>query len=853
VLPQQLNRNLRRFLVLYGNELPFIGAQDLPPEPIEQVILVDTQRLPKLKGLSANVPLYVIDHHPLADDSISRMSYCGGQTGSTTTLLVEQIAEAGLDLSFIEATLLVLGVYEDTGSLTYTTTTSRDLRVVGWLLEHGARLDLAREFLQYRLVPEQQRLYDQLVESTHSYKIRGQAVVIATAHVGEYVAEISTVAHRLRDLLDPDALFVLVEQDNHIQMVARSTSEAIDVGVLAEQFEGGGHSRAAAALIRGRCLEAVWDQLVEALHAHIRPPVTVGDIMSFGVHTLSPVTTVAEAEALMRRYGHEGFPVVEEGRVVGILTRGEIDRALQHRLHQAPIQTFMHKGQITVSPQDAVEQVQEVMIQHNVGQVPVVEGGQVVGIVTRTDLIKLWSQPSRPSRAREIAAHMEAALPPSLLSLLREVSQTAAEMDSALYVVGGFVRDILLGVGAIRESPLLDLDLVVEGDAIRLARRMAEQHGGRVRSHGRFGTAKWIFDRVDGQTPIPYLDFVTARTEFYERPTALPQVERSSIRQDLHRRDFTINTLAIDLTPARWGELLDFYGGERDLSQGYIRVLHSLSFVEDPTRILRAARLEQRLGFRIEERTEELLRDALDLLDHTTAERVRDEFYLILQEERPCDIIYRLKELGVLQQLNPHLECDTWLRTRFCRMRRVVREGGWPLSGEASRSVDPAWYLALLTFRLTEAELGAFVSRLKIVSRAADLLRQIQGLRRYLPSLEKERQRPSTLVSWLEPAYREALFVLWVVTDSLLARRQIESYDHTYRKVQPLLTGEDLKGMGLEPGPLFGDLLDALRVARLEGQVESRADDVALIEELLSRWASRGYRPQGSRRARGRP
>ena len=855
MLPQQLNRNLRRFLALYGHELPFVRAQDLRPKPgstelaevIKRVILVDTQRLPKLKELSADVPLCVIDHHPLADDLNSQACYCGGETGATTTLLVEQIAEAGLSLSFIEATLLMLGVYEDTGSLIYTTTTPRDLRVVGWLLEHGARLDLAREFLQYRLAPDQQRLYEQLVENTHTYKMRGQAVVIATAHMDEYVAEISTVAHRLRDLLDPDALFVLVEQDNHIQMVARSASEAIDVGVLAEQFEGGGHSRAAAALIRGRSLEAVWDQLVQALDAHIRPPVTVGDIMSFGVHTLSPLITVAEAEALMRRYGHEGFPVVEDGRVVGILTRGEIDRALQHRLHQAPIHTFMHKGQITVSPQDAVEQVQEVMIQHDVGQVPVVEGGQVVGIVTRTDLIKLWSQPCRPSRAQEIAARMEGALPPSLLRLLREASQTAEDMDSALYVVGGFVRDILLG------APTLDLDLVVEGDAIQLARRMAEQHGGRVRSHGRFGTAKWIFDPADGEMSIPYLDFVSARTEFYERPTALPQVERSSIRQDLHRRDFTINTLAIDLTPARWGELLDFYGGERDLKQGYIRVLHSLSFVEDPTRILRAARLEQRLGFRIEERTEELLRDALDLLHHTTAERIREEFYLILQEECAYDILYRLKELGVLQQLHPHLECDTWLRTRFCRMRRVVSEGSWPLSGESRRSVDPAWYLALLTFRLSEAERRSFVARLKIVSRDADLLRQVHGLRRYLPSLEKQRQRPSTLVSWLEPVCREALFVLWVVTDSLLAREHIESYDHTYRKVHPLLTGEDLKGMGLEPGPLFGDLLEALRVSRLEGQVKSRTDEEALIEELLTYWTARGYRPQGSRQRRRRP
>jgi tRNA nucleotidyltransferase (CCA-adding enzyme) len=777
------------------------------------------------------------------------------RTGSNTTLLVEQIAEAGLSLSLVEATLLLLGVYEDTGSLTYATTTPRDLHVVGWLLSHGARLDMAREFLQYRLTPQQQQLYNQLVDNAHTYRIQGQAVIVAAARVGEYVEEISTVAHRLRDLLDPDALFVLVEQDSHIQLVARSATEAVDVGSLAEQFDGGGHSRAAAALIRGLSLEAVWDQLVQALNAHIRPPVTVRDIMSFGVHTLPPDTTVAHAEELMRRYGHEGFPVLEDGRVVGVLTRGEIDRALQHSLDHAPIRAFMHQGHIAVSPQDAVEQVQDMMIQHNVGQVPVVDGNEAIGIVTRTDLIKLWGQPSRPSRAQELAARMEDALPDSLLDLLRQVSRTAEEMGSALYVVGGFVRDLLLGV------PTLDLDLVVEGDAIGLARRLAEKHGGRVRAHARFGTAKWILDRVYEDALHPFqsgLDFVTARTEFYERPSALPQVERSSIRQDLHRRDFTINTLAIDLTPARWGELLDFYGGERDLRDGYVRVLHSLSFVEDPTRILRAVRQEQRLGFEIEKQTEALLRNALDLLDHTTPERIRQEFYLILQEELPCGIIYRLKELGALHQIHPHLRCDTWLRVRFCRMRRVLREVGWPLAGEGEvepadtsgpqARPDPAWYLALLTFRLSEGNLRAFMSRLRIVSRESELLYQVHGLRQYLPALEEARLKPSALVRWLKPASREGLFILWVTTDSSLAREQIESYSRSYRLVRPLLTGKDLKQIGLEPGPIFGNLLEVLRGARLDGQVESRQDEEDLVEELLGNWARQGFRPRRMRR-----
>jgi tRNA nucleotidyltransferase (CCA-adding enzyme) len=562
VLPRRLNRNLRHFLALYCDELPFVQVDDLPPgRPIERVILVDTQSLPQMKGMSAETKVQIIDHHALARELEPGMTYSGEEIGATTTLLVEQISQARLTLSPIEATLLLLGIYEDTGSLSYPTTTPRDVRCAAWLLEQGARLEVANNFLHYPLSEEQRQLYDQLLENSQIHEFDGQTVVVATASVKGYVEEISTLAHKLRDLFEPEAIFVLVEMGDRIQMVARSSSETIDVADIAARFDGGGHSQASSAVIRGQDLAQVQAKLLELLRAHVKPAVTVREIMSYGaVHTLPPNTTVAEAAEMMRRYGHEGFPVVEEGQIVGILTRGQIDRALQLGFDNAPINLYMYKGEISVRPHDSLQKLQAVMMEHGLGQVPVVEGGEIIGIVTRTDLIKLWSAPPQRSRRAEIARLIEEALPAPLLRLIQKASQTAAQMDYSLYVVGGFVRDLLLG------TPTLDLDLVVEGNAIALAKRLRKQVGGRVKSHDRFGTAKLILD--EQVFPIPYLDFVTARTEFYEHPTALPQVERSSIKQDLHRRDFTINTLAICLDPDRYGELLDFYGGEQDLKRG---------------------------------------------------------------------------------------------------------------------------------------------------------------------------------------------------------------------------------------------------------------------------------------------
>ncbi len=826
VLPRRLNRNLRHFLAIYCDELPFVQASELRRRPIERVILVDTQTLTHLKGMSPKIRIHIIDHHALSQELAPGMTYSGEEIGATTTLLVEQIGQARLSLTPIEATLLLLGIYEDTGSLSYPTTTPRDVRCAAWLLEHGASLEVVNKFLHHPLSEEQRQLYDQLLENSQIHRFDGQSVVIATASVHGYIEEISTLAHKLRDVFEPAALFVLVEMDEHIQLVARSSSETIDVAEIAARFDGGGHSQASAALIRGQDLTQAQEMLLELLRAHVKPAVTVGQIMSYGVHTLPPDTTVADAAEMMRRYGHEGFPVVQEGRIVGILTRGQIDKALQLGFDNATVDLYMYKGEVSVRPGDAVQRLQDVMMEHSLGQVPVVEGGEIIGIVTRTDLIKLWSAPPQRLRRVEIAQLIEDALPAPLLQLIQRASQTAAQMDFSLYVVGGFVRDLLL------ETPTLDLDLVVEGNAIALARRLQRKAGGRVKSHSRFGTAKLILDKQ--VFPIPYLDFITARTEFYEHPTALPQVERSSIKQDLHRRDFTINTLAICLDPDRYGELLDFYGGEQDLKRGLIRVLHSLSFVEDPTRMLRAARLEQRLGFRIEGRTEELIGNALDLLDRTTGERIRHELYLILEEEIPEEALCRLDGLGVLAQIHPRLKGDDWLRERFTRLRKSLEAGSWELATGDRRLDISTLYLALLTYRLSDQDLESLTKRLKIASEDAALLRQVNVLRSLTGQLTEER-RPSGIYRLLKHYSGAAIFVLWIATDLESVREPLELYHRTLRWVEPEIDGEYLKTMGLKPSPLFGQILSALRDAHLDGEITSLKEEEAWVEEWLAK------------------
>lgn len=828
VLPRRINRNLRDFITLYADELPFIQYDDLPRRiEVDLIILVDTQNLVTPKGMSGDTAVQIIDHHPLSRELPSNWTYSGGEAGATTTLLLEKLIAARLPLTPIEATLLALGIYEDTGSLTYPTTTVRDLRCATWLLEQGANLAVVGDFLHPPLTDRQLALYDALLSSAQVLDFSGHTIVVATAQTDGLVEEISALAHKIRDLYDPAGLFLLVDLADYVQLVARSTSDAVDVGHIAQHLGGGGHSRAASALIRSATLDETRQRLVDLLEQHINPSVTVAQIMSHGVHTLSPKTTAEEAARIMAKYGFEGFPVVDGGQIVGILSRREIDRAIRLNLGNMPVSHYMTAGDIHVTPADSVERLQQAMTQFGVGQVPVISDGQIVGVVTRTDLIKLWSRPAQPpARHGEMAAKIAAALPGPLLDLLTRASGLAQEMGYPLYVVGGFVRDLLLG------TPTLDMDLVVEGDAIKLARRLARDMDAHTRSHKQFGTAKIMLTGREAEFGVPFLDFATARLEFYAYSAALPEVEGSSIKADLHRRDFTINTLAVRLDSGHYGELLDFYGGEQDLKGKLVRVLHSLSFIEDPTRILRAARFEQRLDFAIEARTAELIDNALPMLSRVSGERIRHELYLILREKEPERALCRLDRLNVLGHIQSRLSCDEQVKALFACARQAMADGQWDAPVENSRPA-PGLYLALLTARLQRRDLLALIDRLHIFHDDLKLLRQAIDLRDRESDLDRPDLSSHAVYALLRQFSPAAVLVRWLCTGSEQVRAWLWRYDKELRHIQPAVDGAYLMSLGLKPSPIFSRLLNAVRDARLDGEIHTVDEEKALIARLL--------------------
>ncbi len=840
VLPRRLNRNVRAFLTIYGEELPFVEARDLPVEPIEMVTLVDTQSLTTLKGMSEATQIHIIDHHPLREDLPANWNITVSGTGANTTLFVEHIQDKDVPLTPIQATLLIMGIYEDTGSLTYYRTTPRDLRAAGYLLEQGASLQIAADYLNHPLSKAQEELYDQLRANALLQEIHGYSVMVACADAQGMDEEFSTVAHKLRDLLDPDALFVLVKTKGGVQMVARSTTANIDVGEIAAQFSGGGHERAAAALIKDRQLEEVQQELLRILPEWIKPSITVAQIMSHSPQLLSPDTTMEDAAKRMQRYGYEGYPVVENGQIVGLLTRRAVDRALIHK-YPVSIRSLMDAGNYSVAPEDSIDHLQRVMTETGWGQIPVIQPdtGEIVGIVTRTDLIKSLALQPRRGRRQDLSAKLESALPPARLSLLKAVSKVAFEQRSALYIVGGFVRDLLL------ERPSLDFDLVVEGDAISLARTLARQFGGRVTSHARFGTAKWFLPKnslANGKASpwvhalVPEdlpdsLDFVSARTEFYTHPTALPTVERGSIKLDLHRRDFTINTLALRLDGHHYGELYDYWGGYADLRHGVVRVLHSLSFVDDPTRILRAVRFEQRFGFKIDPRTLDLMLEAVPLLGRLSGDRLRHELDHILLEDRAIAMMSRLHELGLLRAIHADLTWDDWLKNRFETALRSEPEAEW----EIRHTDEPKKYrLALLyllwLIRLNMGSARGVVTRLKFSAALGKAISSACLLWRELAALRMA--SPSRIVERLEGISPLSIYAVFLALEDESLKNILVTYMKQWRHVRPSINGHDLRQLGIPPGPEYRYILGTVRNAWLDGKITNKDEEARLISEL---------------------
>ena len=820
-LSGSLNRNVREFYRLHADELDVIEAGRLDVDRIERLILIEAlqpERLGELEAVARrpDVDVLAFDHHAgETTDWVRSENLVVSDDGALTTTLVGVLAERELPVSPLEATVFALGIHEDTGSLTYPGVTRRDADALAWCLRHGAQQDVVARYLHTPLGEGERTLLDALLGSLETIEAGGFEILLAAVSWPMYVDGISNLAHKLVDLTDCRALVLLVEMDGRVFCVVRARVAELDAAAVARELGGGGHPQAASAVYRGP-LDDARAAAVAALPGALRKPLAAVDIMSRPPRFVEAEDTVAHAMVLCQQHRQSGMLIGEPRALVGIVTREDLDKAIGHGLSHAPVKSVMSSSVVTCSPETPLAELHRLLASTDVGRVPVVREGEVIGVVTRSDLLRAFEEPVGVGEERPEASIAEQLAGLERLAPVFEAVQAVSEGYEGVYLVGGAVRDVLMG------EPSFDVDIAVEGDGIAFADALAGALGGRIVPHEKFGTA--IVISADGER----VDVATTRTEFYDYPAALPRVERASIRQDLFRRDFTINAMAASLRGEDFGRLVDPFDGLRDLERRVIRVLHNLSFIDDPTRIFRAIRYENRYGFAMDAHTVALARACveMDLVGELSSARLRDELQALLGEARVGESVLRLSELGIDRAIHPHLTADEGAA-------ELIEK----LDGLRARYTPevPAWRLRLaaLARTLPPDELYDWFARLKIRRRDADLIADAVTVAPKLNRLLEDATEPAVVYALVAPHDPDgALFALAVATGS--ARERLERYFDELRGVRLEISGADLAELGVGESPLVGAILEELLRRKLNGEVEGRAAELDAARELLA-------------------
>lgn len=847
VFPGSQEKNLRNFFIksmVYLFNMAEI--KDIDFSDLKRLVLVDTRQAGRIGKLASllerpDLEIHIYDHHPPAANDISGHLEVNQLTGATITILAEIIMEKGIEISPDEATIMCLGIYEDTGSFTFPSTTEKDFKTAAFLLSKGANLNIVSNLISREISPEQIGLLNDMIQAATRYNINGVEVVITTVTTDNYVSDFAFLVHKMVKMENLDAIFTIARMGDKMYIVARSRIPEVDVGAIVTPLGGGGHTFAAAATIKGKTLVQIEHELTEILYKKIRSRSRAKDLMSSPAITVDADVPCKEAAELLTRYNINALLVTEGQnsgkKMLGFITRQIIEKALYHLPGHIPVREYMNTELAFVKPAAELHEIQEKIIENKQRVLPVIDNNVIKGVITRTDLLntlvrqtqhksqeypELLKEPGH-ARTRNIARFMKERLSRRIIDILKSIGRKAEENGFDAYIVGGFVRDLFL----YRANE--DLDIVIEGDGIFFAQEYAKTVKARIHAYEKFGTAVIIFP--DGFK----IDVASARMEYYKFPAALPTVEMSSIKLDLFRRDFTVNTLSIQLNPDKFGTLIDFFGAQKDLKEKTIRVLHNLSFVEDPTRVFRAIKFEQRFGFTIGKLTSSLIANAvkMDFFRRLSGRRVFSELRQILEEENPTPAIIRLHEYDLLHVIHPSITFTKELVDLFNLVKKVL-----------------SWHDLLFLEEFYMKWTVYFIALIRLCDKETthEICRRIELAPRYLDIFIKERFEADRCLYWMErnlPLSNSTLYhqlkgfrvelalYMMAVTKSENVKKSISNYFTRLRHIQPSVTGKDLIKMGLDPGPIFKEILQAVLDAKLNGRLKTRNDELGFVKNYV--------------------
>lgn len=841
VLPGSMEKKVKKF---FDSFRPFEikKLKEIEPDKVKILVVVDTrspQRIGELSNLIKKTKVHLYDHHPKSDNDIKADFETATEVGALATLFTEIFQKKNISITPLEATLLCLGIYEETGCLLFPSTTPRDVEAVAYLIKRGANLNLVSQFLKEELSREEISLLNELLNSAQEHLIEGIRLHIAHGVIEE-PQDISHIAHKVMDIIDTDALFLIIEMQDKILIIGRSNTPQVDVGSILSQFGGGGHWAAASATIKEMPVTLLIDEVVKVIKQQIKSQKTAKDLMTTPVISVQCDRTIKEVEEMMTKYGINAMPVLKGEKFIGIITRGVVEKAIFHGLKKSKVGDFATTDVYTAEENTPVMEIEKNMIELNQRFVPILRDRKVTGVITRTDILRnlyeelirkfkiSQTQPEHEIR-RNVANLMRELLPEEVYEILRITGELAQEIGYGAYLVGGSVRDLLMRI------PSPDIDIVIEGDGISFAHELSKRIDGKVTPHPRFATAKILKDiQKNREINRFYIDIATARTEYYESPAALPKVETSSIKKDLYRRDFTINALAVKLNTKDFGLLIDFFGGQRDIKDKKIRVLHNLSFVEDPTRAIRAIRFSEKLGFKISKHTENLIKLAvkMSIFEKLKGPRLYEELILLLKETTPHHSINRLKELGLLKVIHPSLEQkDVYSALlRAYETLQGMQILFWHLKPPKEEHKKEVIYFMVTLWKLKPEERIELFERISAPENIRKRL--IEELNVAQLSLQKLTSEDNIQIySLLKPLKIETLVVMMIFARED-QKRTISLFLTKLKDISPLIRGEDLKKLGIPPGAVYKKIFDAILKEKLMGRLLSKKEEIEFVKKL---------------------
>jgi tRNA nucleotidyltransferase (CCA-adding enzyme) len=847
VFPGSQEKNLKNFFI---NSMAYlfnmVDINDIDFSKVKRLILVDTRQRGRIGKLidvleNSDIEIHIYDHHPPTSNDIKGSLEVHGKTGANVTILTEIIKEKKFGISPDEATIMCLGLYEDTGSFTFPSTTERDFLAAAFLLSKGANLNIVSDLIARELSPEQVVLLNDMIQAVTRYNINGIEIVVTSVTLEKYMPDFAFLVQKMVKMENIDAIFAIARMENKIYVVARSRINEVDVGAILADIGGGGHAYAAAASIKGETLAQTETRLIQFLYEKVKACRQAKDLMSSPAISISPDVLCKKAQNIITRYNLNALVVTEKGDATeelrGYITRQVIEKALYHKLDQVPVKEYMTTEVVTVGPDADLPEIQEKIIDNKQRILPVMQGATIIGVITRTDLLNILVGQSEPkseispdplkgsahARTRNVVRFMKERLSADLIKRLQQIGEVAQDIGCEAFVVGGFVRDLFL----YRKNE--DLDIVIEGEGIAFAGKYAKLVGARIHTHEKFGTAVIIFP--DGFK----IDVASARMEYYKFPAALPVVEMSSIKLDMYRRDFTINTLAIQLNPDKFGTLIDFFAARKDIKEKIIRILHNLSFVEDPTRVFRAIRFEQRFEFTIGKLTAGLISNAvtMDFFRGLSGKRVFTELRIIMEEKNPVAAITRLNDFDLLKVIHPSITLDK----NFISLLNSVKE---VLSWHDLLFLDESYKQWIVFFLVLINQCN--------VKRTGDICRRFELAPQYVKIFCIERFEADRCGTRLERnlsvsdsfLYRkltgfrtELILYMMAAARQQAVKKAISHFFTDLRRTGISLKGRDLKKMKLKPGPVYRQVLAAVLDAKLDRKLKTKKDEIDFARHYI--------------------